>query len=277
MDTVDAAIRVASATGGQVLRTATGLIAARPAAKPLHPRGDLVRGTLRRFGREEKTGATWLDDGGQDRVLVRVSRAVGLPSGVPDIHGLALRVPRADGHGGLLFASTGLGRVARSPLTAAGSPRGRAMTTLLPYRTPAGGVLLSAVFHDDAEVRLAWAIRAGAWPPFARLMLDDEPLDQGDTHVSFDPVGNLLPGLENYRWVQLLMEPSYATARHSRSLPLVGTVEHDGVEDQTPPSSRMCGRRWHPISADRTYRLQSRVEEPPMPADKPVDTDTDTH
>jgi len=182
-----------------------------------------VSGTLSRFGGEERTGAAWLDQAGRDDVLVRVSRAVGLPSGVPDFYGLAVRAPTADGHGDLLFASTGLGRFTRFALTVTRSPGGRAMTTLLPYRTPVGAVLLSATFDDDSKVTLAWAVRTGAWHRFAHLTLGDGPVaqgdqgDQGDQHVSFDPVCNVLPGLENYPWVRLLREPSYATARRSRS------------------------------------------------------------
>jgi hypothetical protein len=154
---------------------------------------------------------------GEDRVLARVSRAVGLPSALPDVHGLALRVPHVDGHGDLLFASTGHGRLTRFTLTPARSPAGRGMTTLLPYRTQAGPLLLSAAFTDDRRVTLAWAAGTGPWHRFADVMLDDRPIDGGDSEVSFDPVRHTLPGLDNYRWVQLLREPSYATARRSRS------------------------------------------------------------
>ena len=114
MSALDSAARAASSAGGQILRAATGIIAARPAAKPLHPKGSVMRGTLHRFGAEDRTGAAWLDQAGDDQVLVRQSRAVGLPSPVPDIFGLAVRVPTEGGrHGDLLFASTGLGRLTR--------------------------------------------------------------------------------------------------------------------------------------------------------------------
>jgi hypothetical protein len=159
----------------------------------------------------------WLDHAGEDHVLVRQPLAVGLPPPVPDIFGLAVRVPTEDGgHGDLLFASTGLGRLTRFVLTPARSRYGRPLTTLLPYRTPAGAVLLSAVFHDESRVTLAWAIRSGAWHPFGELLLHEGPSDEGDTPLSFDPVRNVLPSLENYPWVQRLREPSYATARRSR-------------------------------------------------------------
>lgn len=217
MSAVDSVTRAASSAGGQVLRAATRIIATRPAAKPLHPRGSVVRGTLHRFGAEDRTGAAWLDQAGDDHVLVRQSRAVGLPSPVPDIFGLALRVPTEGGqHGDLLFASTGLGPLSRFTLTPAWSPYGRPLTTLLPYRTPAGAVLLSAVFHNDTKVALAWAIGSGAWHLFAELLLHQDPVDEADVPLSFEPVRNELPGLETYDWVRRLREPAYTTARRSR-------------------------------------------------------------
>lgn len=200
-----------------MLRGATRLVAARPAAKPLHPRGSVVRGTLRRFGTDDETGAAWLDQPGEDLVWARQSRAVGTPAPVPDIFGLAVRVPIQGGrHGDLLFASTGLGRLTRYTLTPSRSPYRRPLTTLLPYRTPAGGVLLSAVFHDPTTVELAWAKGSGAWHPFAQLAFHHDPAGEHDASLSFDPIRNPVPGLETYGWVRRLREPAYATARRSR-------------------------------------------------------------
>jgi hypothetical protein len=217
MSVLTTATRATASAGGQVLRAATGLVTARPASKPLHPRGAVVRGVLRRSGSDPAAGAAWLDEPGEDRVLVRRSRAVGLPSPVPDIHGLAIRVPVVGGwHGDLLLASTGLGRLTRFTLTAGRSPQARPMTTLLPYRTPVGPVLLAAVLRDERTVDLAWAVGAGEWHGFGELTLEQEPVDAADEPVSFDPVLNRLPGLEPYDWVRRLREPSYATARQSR-------------------------------------------------------------
>lgn len=176
----------------------------------------MVAGTLRRFGSEDRTGAAWLDEAGDDRVLVRQSRAVGLPAPAPDIFGLAIRVPIVGGHGDLLFASTGLGRLTRFTLTPARSPHGRPMTTLLPYRTPAGAVLLSLTFHDESKLALAWAVGSGAWHRFAELSLYRDPVDEADMPLSFDPARNILPGLETYDWVRRLREPAYTTARGAR-------------------------------------------------------------
>jgi hypothetical protein len=217
MTPTDAAARAASRAGGQILRAVTGLVAARPAAKPLHPRGSTTPGTLHRFGADARTGAEWLDLTGDDRVLVRQSRAVGLWTALPDVFGLAVRVPIGDGdHGDLLFASTGRGRLTRFVLTAARSPYTRPLTTLLPNRAPAGPVLLSAEFRDGTTVLLSWAVGTGDWHPFAELRLDEEPVDEPDALISFDPVLHTLPGLATYDWVRRLRAPAYATARRSR-------------------------------------------------------------
>jgi hypothetical protein len=217
MSVLESAARAASSAGGQVLRAATGVATSRPTAKPLHPRGSVVRGSLRRFGAQDESGAPWLDQWGEDEVLVRHSRAIGLPSPWPDIFGLALRVPIRNGrHGDLLFATTGLGRLTRFTLTPARSPYSRPMTTLLPYRAPAGPVLLAAVFTDETTVRLAWTVGSGVWHRFAELTLHEDPTAEPDQPVSFEPVRNVLPGLETYEWVRRLRDPAYVTAERSR-------------------------------------------------------------
>lgn len=208
----------ASSAAGQVLRAATAAATARPSDKPLHPRGVVELGTLHRTGAVERTGAPWLDERGEERVLVRQSRAVGLPAPFPDVFGLAIRVLSPDGPPvDVLFASTGLGRLTRYTLTAGRSPHHRPMTTLLPYRSAAGAVLVSAVFRSETEVALAWATGSRAWNPFAELVLDPAPPgESGDQLVSFDPVRNTPPGLDTYDWVRRLRDPAYQTARRSR-------------------------------------------------------------
>jgi len=224
---------LAAALGGRVLAAATAAVAAvRPAAKPLHPRGSVDRARLvRRGAAEERSGAAWIDQPGTDQVLVRRSRAIGLPPPLPDIHGLAVRVPAADGgYGDLLLATTGLGRVTRFLLTFAATPEGRPMTTLLPYRSPTGPVLVAARHRSEDVLELAWARPRGPWRPFAELRLPPRGVEAGadrsgdpdaaapDARVSFDPVRHELPGLTYDGWVRRLREPAYRTARRSRSV-----------------------------------------------------------
>jgi len=204
-----------SAAGGAGLAAATRAVAAvRKADKPLHPRGHLVAGELRRTGGGRVTGVAWLDDPGVDQVLVRRSRAVGWPSPLPDIHGLALRVTSPHGPGDLLFATTGLGRVTRF-LLAPGWGASRPMTTLLPYRSPSGPRVIAARPLAEDRYELLHAGGGGAWQRFAELELSATA--GPDPLVSFDPVLHQLPGLAPYSWVERLREPAYLTARRTRS------------------------------------------------------------
>lgn len=202
---------------GRVLsRLTAGLAALRPAEKPLHPVGELFSATLLRRGTPvaDRVGVPWLDDAGTEEVLVRVSAAIGLPAPLPDISGLALRVPGprtrpAD----LLFASTGWDPVTRHllvPALRAGQP----LTTLLPYRTSRGPVVLGARPDGEGRFELSWARLGRGWRPFGHLTLA-EPLAD-DTGISFDPVLHQLAGLEQYPWVVRIRERAYATARASR-------------------------------------------------------------
>ena len=203
-----------SAVGATLAASIRTIAALRPAPKPLHPEGVIVTGTLERRGSAVPSGSAWVDEPGRDEVVVRVSRAIGLPDAVPDIHGLAVRVPTPAGVGDLLFASTGWGLLGRFVLTFGGGPESRPMTTLLPYRTAEGPALLGVRASDVEVYEMSWCRPRGKWHPFAELRLsDDEAPNQA---MSFDPVRNQLPGLTQYAWVRRLREPSYRSARKSR-------------------------------------------------------------
>ncbi len=207
----------AASAGGAVLSAATrALAAARPADKPLHPIGRVAVARLLRRGSRPATGIPLLDGSTEERVLVRESRAVGLPSPLPDIHGLAIRVINPDGSDGdLLLATTGWGRVTRFVLTASATTYGRPLTTLLPYRTDLGPMLLGARRPDDTQpVQLAHAVGTGPWTFFGELVMSEEV--PADPTISFDPVAHPVTGLDHYAVVDRLREPAYRTARRSR-------------------------------------------------------------
>jgi hypothetical protein len=216
MGLVETLGRAATAGGGAALGAVfRGVGAVRPASKPLHPLGRVVRGRLVRHGDGGGTGVPLLEEPGEDDVLVRESRSVGLPGPLPDIQGLAVRVTNPDGSpGDLLLASTGWGALTRFVLTPSTTTYGRPLTTLFPYRTPRGPLLLGARSADPGAVRLAWALGTGAWHDFAVLEVSDQ--SAGDPTVSFDPVLNQVPGLEQYAGVARLREPAYRSARRSR-------------------------------------------------------------
>ena len=209
------AMQAGTSAAGTVLAAATrGIAALRPAPKPLHPTGAVVSGRVERHGSVPASGVPWIDETGQDDVLVRLSRAIGLPESVPDIHGLAIRALGAGAGGDVLLASTGWSRLGRFVLTFGGHAGARPLTTLLPYRTAAGPVVLGARAVDPQTYDLSWATLRGNWHDFARLHLSDD--EAPDRDVSFDPIRNQVPGLEQYPWVVRLREPAYLTARRSR-------------------------------------------------------------
>ena len=212
--------RALTAAGGAVLAGATRMLAVlRPAEKPLHPVGVTLVGRIDRSGLAQLgsgplSGVPWLDETGQDDVLVRLSRAIGLPAALPDIHGMAIRVVSGEHPGDVLLASTGWGRLGRFVLTAGRRPGSRPLTSLLPYRTPAGPVVLGARATGPASYELFWARYNDDWRRFANLELTGE--QAVDQEISFDPVRRQIPGLAQYPAVVRLREPSYRRARRSR-------------------------------------------------------------
>lgn len=211
------AARTLTGAAGRVLAGVFFLVGAarRGRRKALHPRGRTTPGMLRRHG-GSRSGVAWLDEAGADRVLVRLSRSAGLPRPLPDILGLAVRVPVGAGHGDLLFASTGRGRLGRFLLRPAVRYESAAYTTLFPFRTAVGAVLLAAFPAGAGQFELAWSRLTGDWHVFATLALS--PVDPVVPHqpVSFDPIVNTVSGLDSYGWSEQLRHFSYAAARRSR-------------------------------------------------------------
>jgi hypothetical protein len=187
--------------------------------KALHPRGEIRRGVLRRHGCSWTTGVSWLDDAGSDEVLLRFSRSVGLPKPFPDVLGLAMRIPLdTGGHGDLLLATTGSGRFGRFVLRPA-RHQGAVYSCLIPYQGTRGPLLLAALPMDDdgSQFDLACASLMGAWSSFGRLEVLPESDHSRDAPVSFDPVLNIVPGLESYTWAAQLRRFAYAGSRRARS------------------------------------------------------------
>jgi hypothetical protein len=214
----------------------------RGSRKPLHPDGVVLPGTVHRDGAPTSWGAPWLDATGEHEATVRLSRSAGLPPPLPDVLGLALRV-RVDGReADLLLSSAGRGRVGRFLLRPRRTP-GRGMyTTLLPYRSPGGPVLIAAepeqprrlppdpaglaggLAADPMRFALSCAAPRGRWRQFGTLEVGGrvgQPSGHTgvDAPISFDPVLNPLPGLELYDVVARVRARTYASARRARGLP----------------------------------------------------------
>ena len=219
------ASRIAAVPGAALGVLFAAVARLRPDAKPLHPHGSLLPATVRRHGLIPPVGVPWIDEAGEDAVTVRMSRSLGLPDALPDVHGLALRIPLDERHADLLLATTGSGRLTRFVFRPQLRPR--AYTTLLPYETSTGPLLLAAFPRDEDAVEhdLACASPQGPWRTFARLRIavdEDRAAAVGLEHagpdptVSFDPVLNQLPGLLTYPWVATLREGAYLAARRAR-------------------------------------------------------------
>ena len=213
----------ASRVAGSVLEGVFASVARlRPAAKPLHPQGETLSATITRSGLRPAVGVPWIDEPGIDDGQVRISRAVGLPRGWPDIFGLAMRVPTASGDGDLLFATTGRGIVGRYLLLPARSATSWMYTTLIPYRTASGPLLLAADPDGHGVFTLACGRTRGPWRTFGSVVLEAATASTSgtdDTNTigpAFDPVLNQIPGLSYYPWAARLREGSYRAARRSR-------------------------------------------------------------
>ena len=218
------------------LPAAAGRVVARPLAvltrlrraKPMHPSGVAFDAVLDRAGLRRTSGIGWLDGTGTDRAVVRLSRGAGLPARLPDLLGLALRVP-GDRPVDLLLSSTGRGRWSRRvPVL-----RRDAATTygsIMAYRGPAGPVWLAAVpegrqvASDEAGLtaqapglvfHLCVAVGRGPWEPFGRLALG-APARPPDPEVHFDAVLHAPPGLAADGPLARFRRPAYAAARAAR-------------------------------------------------------------
>ena len=204
---------------GAVLAAVAGRLARLRGARPVHPRGSVVRATVRRTGTVRPWGSPWLDEPGEDAAVVRLSRSIGLPAPLPDVLGLALRTTDADGDHDLLLSTTGSGRLTRFLLAPRRSAAGSRYGSVLPARSPRGLVVLAAVPVEGAEeggarFRLVAATPTGPEEPFGELLLHG-PLDGPDADLSFDPVLDPLPGLAVPAALAAVRGPAYAAARRA--------------------------------------------------------------
>jgi hypothetical protein len=215
----------APSSAGIVLAKLFQALAVLRRSKPLHPRGVVLTAVLHRTGTPERWGAPWLDQPGEDHGVARLSRAVGFPQPLPDIHGLALTFTDSTGaRHDLLLASTGVGFPTRFILTPRRDPTRSTYSCLFPYATARGPVVLAAVpapikstDTDRTEApsifRMLAAAPRSAWHQFGFLRLIRRLDAADDPQLRFDPVLYELPGLGYYPALTKLREPSYAAAR----------------------------------------------------------------
>jgi hypothetical protein len=199
--------------------------------RPIHPHGVALEGSIRFLTGTAPTGLVFLDSppAAEIAVSARVSRSLGVPSPLPDVIGLALRLATPAGGGDVVLASTGFGVPSRFWLALQRSPSRARFTTLFPYRSTRGPVLLAARTIEPEDLptglsdlaaaleRTTWRLRlysatpSGRWHPFAVLELGRPVGSPLDTSDRYDPVSNPLPGSDWYPWARQVREPSYST------------------------------------------------------------------
>jgi hypothetical protein len=204
------AAELAAGAAGRALAAGLGTVALLRRGKPLHPRGDICRAFVEVTdplpGAGPFAGSTGTYAG-----LARHATAIGLPAPLPDVDGLALRFPVDDRDADLLFAATGTGRWTQHLLAPHRSGATVPLTTLLPFETGAGRLVLG-LFPAGSGYDLRVSVRSGPWRPLGRVGL--APLDVEDPpELRFDPIRNTPPGLGIHPALVRLRDPAYVAAR----------------------------------------------------------------
>lgn len=214
--------QVAGALPGAVLGAASALAGALRRDKALHPVGHRGSGRLEVTDPDPAWGIPALATASTLDCDLRWSRSMGLPGGLPDVEGLAVRLMGAGRGGGdadLLFASTGTSAWSRFVLVPRPQGRFGSMTTLLPVRAGGWAVIFrvtpASPAEDDGDLppatyALALARGRSAWHTVGRL---DVTWRRDDRSERFDPVTRQLASTEQFAFVTTLREPAYAAAR----------------------------------------------------------------
>jgi hypothetical protein len=201
-----------------------------------HPVGVLAEGHLKRVAPPGEGLPIESVD-----VLARVSKAVGTPGGLPDLIGLAWRMPPrppAVRPWDVLVVSAGSGLLTRFALRPTTSWTGTTLSTLMPLRRPDGwwwleaemttrlGGQLSldavreAIASDSVAFRVQQAHGMGTFEPLAELTLTAVVPTDSDHDVSFDPTRNTARGVGlGPEWLTRLRESAYLRSRRGRGAP----------------------------------------------------------
>ena len=148
-----------------------GLGTAVRGARVFHPHGTTRTARLVVDGGQQ-WGARLLDEAAVHEGVARVSRGVGLPAPLPDVDGLALRLPGL-GQGGdpLDLLVNSAWRFAFAP-----SVVSRTWSSVLPYRTSTGRQLLLGARPTADGFTLVLSPLLGSWMEWGELTLG-EPVD----------------------------------------------------------------------------------------------------
>ncbi|CAN5180650.1 hypothetical protein BH24ACT10_BH24ACT10_13790 [soil metagenome] len=150
------------------LATSLGVATAVRGARVFHPHGVTRRATLT-VTPTSTWGARLLDEPAVHEGVVRLSRGVGLPEPLPDVEGLALRLPGL-GTGGapLDILINSAWRYAFAP-----SVLSPTWSAVLPHRTGDRRLVLLGARPHKVGFTLLAAAPLGRWQPWAELALGE--------------------------------------------------------------------------------------------------------
>lgn len=214
------------------LAAALGLGTALRGARVFHPHGRTYACRV-----EVDGGGTWgaalLDDAGSTQGLVRLSRGAGLPRPLPDVEGLALRLPgRGVGGAPLDLLVNTAWRYVFVPRVVAPT-----WSCVLPYRTGTGRVVLVGARPTREGFDLLAAAPLGGWERWGRLVLG-APLDGED--LAFAPTVGA-PDLQPVPLFRALRERAYDVSQAVRGQSTGSTSSGPDEPDTTsarPATSR---------------------------------------
>jgi hypothetical protein len=138
-------------------------------ARVFHPHGTTYacRVVVDGLDPDARWGAGLLDRAGEHDGVVRISRGAGLPHPLPDVEGIALRLPGLGVHGGPLdLLVNSAWRYAFVP-----SALSRTWSAVLPHRTGTGRLVLVGARPRPGGFTLLAAPPLGEWRPWGRIEL----------------------------------------------------------------------------------------------------------
>lgn len=211
----------AARPAGAALAAVTGVLGRLRHRRPIHTRGVVLDATL--VVAEDEAGAVSVPQGRTD-ALARLSLSAGMPRGLPDVVGIAVRWTEDGAPQDVLFSSSGHGRLTRFVLAPRRALLGGGFSTIMPLRSPHGPVVLA--LRPDAVVTRATGVVTlevleatplGPWRRFGALELHGPAAgasrDGDDPGLRFDPTRDAPRRLGTYAWEDRLRAPGYAAAR----------------------------------------------------------------
>jgi hypothetical protein len=197
----------------------------------MHPRGAVFDAVLDRHGGPD-WGVPWLAATVRDAAVARLSRGAGLPAPLPDLLGIAIRLPTGDEPVDLLLTTTGRGALTRL-VPVLRRDAATFYSSIMGYRSDAGTIRFAAVAdadglpsdpqplardvdHADLRFTLLAARGLGRWQRFGCLTLT-RPVPSLDPDVRFDAVQHPPPGLVADGPMARFRAPAYARARAGRA------------------------------------------------------------